>query len=69
MDIRHVRNFISVAHHLNFNAAARDLHVDQSSLSKQISELEERIGLKLFVRNTRKVQLTAAGSQLLNDAM
>lgn len=68
MDIRHLRNFISVAHHLNFSAAARELHIDQSSLSKQISELEERIGLKLFVRSTRNVQLTAAGSQLLNDA-
>ncbi|MBP2655537.1 MAG: hypothetical protein H6Q73_3106 [Firmicutes bacterium] len=69
MDIRQLRYFISVANHLNFTAAARELHMAQPYLSKQIAELEMQIGLKLFVRNTRYVELTVAGTELLKEAI
>jgi DNA-binding transcriptional LysR family regulator len=68
MDIRQLRYFSLVAKHLNFTAAAKEAHLDQSAISKQIADLEARIGLKLFVRNTRSVQLTAAGTELLKYA-
>ena len=68
MDIRQLRYFSMVAKHLNFTAAAKEAHLDQSAISKQIADLETRIGLKLFVRNTRSVQLTAAGRELLKYA-
>ena len=68
MDIRHLRYFLSVARNLNFTTAARELHIDQSSLSKQISGLEDWLGVRLFFRNTRSVSLTAAGSRFKTDA-
>lgn len=68
MDIRQLRYFSLVAKHLNFTAAAKEAHLDQSAISKQIADLEARIGLKLFVRSTRLVQLTAAGTELLKYA-
>ena len=68
MDIRQLRYFSLVAKHLNFTAAAKEAHIDQSALSKQIADLEGRIGLKLFVRTTRSVKLTASGTELLKYA-
>jgi DNA-binding transcriptional LysR family regulator len=68
MDIRHLRYFIAVAENLNFTMAAKLLHISQPSLSKQISDLEIQIDLQLFVRNTRGVELTAAGAALLEEA-
>ena len=69
MDIRQLRYFISVANHLNFTAAAKELHIAQPYLGKQIAELEMQIGLKLFVRNTRNVELTIGGAELLKEAI
>lgn len=69
MDINQLHYFILVAKHLNFTAAAKEAHIDQSALSKQIAELEAFLGLKLFIRNTRSVRLTAAGSEFLTDAI
>lgn len=68
MDIRQLRYFSLVAKHLNFTAAAKEAHMDQSALSKQIADLEGRIGLKLFLRTTRSVKLTASGTELLKYA-
>lgn len=68
MDIRQLRYFSLVAKHLNFTAAAKEAYIDQSALSKQIADLETHIGLKLFIRNTRSVQLTASGTELLKYA-
>ena len=68
MDLRHLRYFTAVASHLNFTVAARELHIDQSSLSKQISGLEDWLGVRLFHRSTRSVTLTAAGKKFLADA-
>ncbi|MBP2651795.1 MAG: transcriptional regulator AlsR family [Firmicutes bacterium] len=68
MDTRQLRSFIAVAHHLNFTEAAKYLYLAQSSLSRQISELEKEFGVALFFRNNRTVQLTPAGSLLLKEA-
>jgi LysR family glycine cleavage system transcriptional activator len=55
----------AVARHLNFRAAAQELALTQSAVSRQIQSLEEEIGVPLFVRHTRVVELTSAGALLL----
>lgn len=61
----HLRAFQAVARHLNFRAAAEDLALTQSAVSRQIQSLESEIGVSLFLRHTRAVELTGAGTQLL----
>src|SRR3990167_1458449 len=61
----HWRAFLAVAKHLNFRAAADELALTQSAVSRQIQALEEEVGVPLFLRHTRAVELTSAGSQLL----
>ncbi len=61
----HLRAFEAVARHLNFRAAAEELSLTQSAVSRQIQSLEDEVGTALFLRHTRAVELTAAGSQLL----
>ena len=68
MDTRQLRSFIAVAQHLNFTEAAKYLHLAQSSLSRQIAELEKELGVRLFSRSNRAVQLTSAGTLLLKEA-
>lgn len=68
MDIRQMRYFIALAESLSFSAAAKSLQITQPALSKQIADLEDEIGVKLVSRNTRSVELTAAGASLLTDA-
>lgn len=61
----HLRAFDAVARHLNFRAAAEELSLTQSAVSRQIQALEDEVGTALFLRHTRAVDLTSAGSQLL----
>ena len=61
----HLRAFEAVARHLNFRAAAEELALTQSAVSRQIQSLEEEVGVPLFLRHTRAVELTGAGAQLL----
>jgi len=67
MELRHLRYFSAVAQHLNYSEASRRLHVAQPAISQTILDLEEEIGAKLFLRNNRNVQLTAAGTVLLEE--
>ena len=60
----HWRAFLAVARHLNFRAAAEELALTQSAVSRQIQALEDEVGLPLFLRHTRAVELTGAGAQL-----
>lgn len=61
----HLRAFEAVARHLNFRLAAEELALTQSAVSRQIQALEEEIGVALFLRHTRAVELTSAGGDLL----
>lgn len=68
VDTRLLRYFVAVADHLSFTAAAKQLYVAQPSLSRQIRQLESRLGTDLFVRTSSAVALTAAGEALLPAA-
>jgi LysR family glycine cleavage system transcriptional activator len=60
-----LRAFEAVARHLNFRAASEEMALTQSAVSRQIQSLEEEVGVSLFLRHTRAVELTSAGAQLL----
>jgi LysR family transcriptional regulator, glycine cleavage system transcriptional activator len=64
--VGNLRAFEAVAKHLNFRLAAEDLALTQSAVSRQIQALEENIGVPLFLRHTRSVELTQAGVQILS---
>lgn len=68
VELRLLRTFVVLAEELNFGRAADRLHVSQPALSAQVRQLEQRLGLGLFERSTRRVGLTAAGSALLAPA-
>ncbi len=68
MDPHRLRCFIAVAELLNFRRAAEKLHVAQSPVSRQIRILEEELGVRLFVRSNRRVELTHAGKVFLAEA-
>ena len=64
ISMSYLRAFDAVARHLNFRIAAEDLALTQSAVSRQIQALEHEVGAALFLRHTRSVELTAAGSLL-----
>jgi LysR family transcriptional regulator, glycine cleavage system transcriptional activator len=64
-----LRAFEAVARHLNFRAAAEELALTQSAVSRQIQSLEEDVGIALFLRHTRAVELTSSGAQLLRAVL
>jgi len=68
MELRHLRYFITVAEELNFSKAALKLYTAQPSLSQQIKDLEEDVGVKLLHRTKRKVELTEEGAVFLEQA-
>ena len=67
MDLKQIRNFIVLAETLNFRMAAERLHMAKPPLSVSIKKLEESLGVPLFTRNTKEVQLTREGKLLLDD--
>lgn len=65
MDLRHARTFVAVAELGTVSKAALKLHTAQPALSRQIADLEQELGLKLFDRVGRRLLLTGEGEQLL----
>lgn len=67
MDLRHARTFVMVAELGTVSKAALRLRIAQPALSRQISDFEQELGLKLFDRVGRRLVLTSEGEQLLGD--
>ena len=68
MELRHLRYFVAVGSDGNFRKAAERLHVSQPALSKQISDLEEELGVRLLDRHSRGARLPASGRALFDEA-
>ena len=68
MDIRILRNFLAVVREENITRAAESLHMAQSSLSKQLIELEKELGRQLLIRGKRRITLTEDGVLLRRRA-
>jgi len=68
MDFRHLRAFITVAEESSVTKAAERLHISQPPLSRHIKQLEDELGITLFVRHRQGVTLTDAGQRLLEKA-
>lgn len=68
MELRQLEHFVAVAAERHFGNAAQDLRMSQSGLSASIRALENEFGVPLFVRSTRRVELTPAGAALLPEA-
>lgn len=69
LDTHALQMFVAVAQCLSFRQAAEQLHMTQPPLSRAVRQLEERLGLKLFERDTRHVALTPAATALLPRAL
>lgn len=68
LEIRQIKYFLVLAQELNFSRAAERLFITQPPLTRQIQQLEEHLGVQLFVRNNKSVALTVAGKSFLEEA-
>jgi len=68
LEFRQLRYAVAVAEELHFTRAAERVYVTQSALTRQIAQLESNLGVRLFDRDTRHVELTAAGKVFVEEA-
>jgi DNA-binding transcriptional LysR family regulator len=68
MELRHLHYFVAVAEALSFTKAAKNLHLAQPSLTRQIKDLEAEIGVQLIDRSGQRISLTLEGEYFLRDA-
>lgn len=68
MELRHLKYFVIVTEELSFSRAATRLYISQPALSRQIKNLEDELGVVLFLRRSDGLQLTEAGKFLLEQA-
>jgi DNA-binding transcriptional LysR family regulator len=69
LELRHLRCFVVLAEELHFARAAQRLHLSQPALSQTLKQLERATGLRLLNRTTRRVELTAEGAAVRDDAL
>jgi len=69
IDTAILRNFLILCKTLNFSRASEQMHIAQSALSRQLLQLEDLLGVKLFNRSKRKVSLTKAGEYFQIEAI
>lgn len=67
IEYRHIRYFLAVAETLHFRKAAEKLYISQPGLTRQIKNMEDDLGVKLFDRHNRKVELTKTGEYLRSE--
>lgn len=67
MDLRQLRYFVAIAECKSITLAAKQVHIAQPALTRQMHQLEESLGTELIERSTRGIKMTAAGEQLLAD--
>jgi DNA-binding transcriptional LysR family regulator len=67
MDFRRLRTFVAVAEQGSVSKAALHLHISQPALSRQLGDLQQELGIRLFDRVGRRIVLTSEGEQLLED--
>src|SRR5690349_2725386 len=65
MELRHLRCLVAVAHHRSFTKAGEELHLAQSAISQHVRRLEQELGVDVFRRNSRSVDLTPEGRLVL----
>lgn len=65
LTLRQIRIFLSASKHMSFSRAAEELHISAPAVSLQIKEMEDDMGVSLFSRENRKVELTSAGEYFL----
>jgi len=64
MELRHLRYLITVAEHKSIRLASSYVHVTQPAISRQLQDLENEVGFKLFIRHPRGLTLTSAHRRL-----
>ncbi|MFF2810341.1 LysR family transcriptional regulator [Streptomyces sp. NPDC058000] len=64
INLRHLRHFLTLAEERNFTTASKRLHLTQPTLTRNIRTLEEALGVRLFDRTTRRIDLTPKGTRL-----
>ena len=69
VELRHLRYFIAVAERKGFREASRFLHVSQPAISKSTTQLEQELGVELFVRSGRTVRLTPQGEVFYKETL
>ena len=68
MNIHQLNYFLDLAGTLSFTQTARNFFVSQTAITQQIKSLEEKLGVKLFERSKRHVELTPAGQIFVGEA-
>ena len=68
MDIKHLKHFLALAENLHFGKASAACHISLSALSRNIRQLEDQLGVTLFTRDNRSVQITTQGQAFVSYA-